>query len=229
MTWKRWTLIGVIAGVLAVVGGPWVYINLIERDAPAPLTTSSTGTQAQGATSGTSDTATDGTWNVASGSLVGYRVDEVLFGQSTTAVGRTDDVSGSMNVSGTTIDAATFTVDMTTVTSDQQRRDNQFHGRIMQTSTYPTATFELTDPITFDDIPSVGATVTKAVSGELTLRGTTKAVDVELTGERTASGITVKGAVPIVFAEWGIPNPSFGPVSTEDNGVLEFALNFTHA
>ena len=226
MNWKRWTLIGVIAGMLAVVVGPWTYINLIAGEAPAPLTEATT-TQSESAAP--ASTSTDGTWNVARGSLVGYRVDEVLFGQNATAVGRTSDVTGSMDVSGTTIETATFTVDMTTVASDEQRRDNQFHGRIMQTSTYPTATFELTEPITFDGIPSVGSTVTKTVTGKLTLHGTTKVVNVDLTGERTASGITVKGSIPIVFAEWDIPSPSFGPVTTEDNGILEFALNFSHA
>jgi polyisoprenoid-binding protein YceI len=228
MNWKRWTLIAVIAALLGVVGGPWAYIHLVQSDAPAPLTeTAGGGTQAAGTVSDSSATsATDGTWNVASGSVVGYRVDEVLFGQSTTAVGRTSDVTGSMQVDGTTITAATFTVDMTTVRSDQARRDGQFNGRIMQTSTYPRATFELTEPIGFDGVPSVGTTVTKTVAGKLTLHGTTKTVNVDLNGERTSSGITVKGSVPIVFADWGIPNPSFGPVSTEDHGILEFALNF---
>ena len=37
------------------------------------------------------------------------------------------------------------------------------------------------------------------------------------------------GRTPITFADWNISNPSFGPVTTEDNGVLEFALNFAHA
>ena len=36
----------------------------------------------------------------------------------------------------------------------------------------------------------------------------------------------MNGAIPIVFAEWGIPNPSTGPISTEDNGLLEFLLVF---
>jgi len=39
--------------------------------------------------------------------------------------------------------------------------------------------------------------------------------------------IEVNGTIPIVFADYGIPNPSFGPASTEDNGVLEFLLVFT--
>jgi len=39
----------------------------------------------------------------------------------------------------------------------------------------------------------------------------------------------VAGSIPITFADWNIANPSFGPVSTDDNGVLEFALNFGRA
>jgi hypothetical protein len=36
--------------------------------------------------------------------------------------------------------------------------------------------------------------------------------------------IVVIGEVPIVFAEWGIPNPSIPGITTEDAGVLEFNL-----
>ena len=41
-----------------------------------------------------------GVWKVGSGSTAGYRADEVLFGQTTTAVGRTSDVTGSMTIAG---------------------------------------------------------------------------------------------------------------------------------
>ena len=40
--------------------------------------------------------------------------------------------------------------------------------------------------------------------------------------------IRVLGRLPIVFADWNIGNPSFGPVTTEDHGVLEFLLNLKH-
>jgi hypothetical protein len=36
--------------------------------------------------------------------------------------------------------------------------------------------------------------------------------------------VSVVGEIPIVFAEWGIPNPSIPGISTEDAGVLEFNL-----
>jgi hypothetical protein len=57
----------------------------------------------------------------------------------------------------------------------------------------------------------------------------TRAVTLEVTGRYTGSQVQVAGSIPITFADWNIGNPSFGPVSTEDHGVLEFALNFDRA
>ncbi len=226
--WKRWLVIGVAAAALLLVGGPFVYIHFIEGASPPPLTLASP------SASGTSSdpapaTATDGTWKVSTGSLVGYRVKEVLFGQSNVAVGRTGHVTGSITVSGTAVTGGSFTVDMATVTSDQSRRDEQFNGRIMETSTFPTATFRVTQPIELGSIPANGAERTVQAKGQLTLHGVTRTVDFEVTGRYTGSAVQVAGSIPITFADWNIPNPSFGPITTEDHGVLEFALNFTHA
>lgn len=230
--WKRWVAIGVVAGAVALVGGPYVYIHLIEGTAPPPLTLatpSATSTTSATASSGQAAGSSEGTWNISSDSVVGYRVKEVLFGQSNVAVGRTSSITGSMTVNGTTVTEATFTVDMTTVQSDQSRRDGQFNGRIMETSAYPTATFTLTQPIQLGSIPAQGATRTYQATGNLTLHGVTKAVTFKLTGLYTGSTAQVAGSIPITFADWSIPNPSFGPVTTEDHGVLEFALNFSAA
>jgi hypothetical protein len=51
-------------------------------------------------------------------------------------------------------------------------------------------------------------------------------VTLDLTAKRTAGRIQAAGSVPVVFAEWGIPNPSFGPAKTGDRGELEFLLLF---
>lgn len=232
--WKRWLAVGVAAAAMAVVGGPFVYIHFIEGSAPAPLTlttpaATSSAAGATGSESGQVSVAADGTWNVTDGSLVGYRVKEVLFGQSNTAVGRTDAITGSMTVSGTTITKASFTVDMASVTSDQSRRDGQFNGRIMDTGTYPTATFTLTQPIDLGSVPAQGAQRSFKATGTLTLHGVTKTVTFTLTGQYAGSTVQVAGSIPITFADWSIPNPSFGPVATEDHGLLEFALNFVHS
>src|SRR5439155_16510770 len=137
-SWRFWLLTGVLVLAVGVVGGPFVYIHFIEKKAPAPLSLSSPSASATATASNTNaTTGMNGTWTITTGSRVGYRVQEVLFGQSNTAAGRTSSVTGSITVDGKTVSAATFTVDMTTVASDQQRRDNQFNGRIMDTASYP--------------------------------------------------------------------------------------------
>ena len=51
-----------------------------------------------------------------------------------------------------------------------------------------------------------------------------------LSAQRTATQIRVSGSIPITFADWNIPNPSFaGFVTTENHGVLEFLLVFRRA
>jgi polyisoprenoid-binding protein YceI len=226
--WKRWLLTASVAAVIAVVGGTWVYIHVIQGDAPAALTVADALPTALGGSPSSTNVSADpsGAWNVANGSKVGYRVNEVLFGQTHEAVGRTEDVTGTMKVEGTTITQATFTADMTTVTSDDSRRDGQFNGRIMETSTYPTATFELTEPIELGRIPDEGTEATYSATGNLTLHGVTKSVTFDVTGLWSGSTIQIAGSIAITFGDYHIADPSFaGLVSTEDHGALEFALN----
>lgn len=229
--WKRWLVIAVAAGVVLTVGGPYVYFNFVQGDAPDPLGLSSPSpTSTPAGQSGATGTIGEknGVWTVTDGSVVGYRIEEVLFGQSNEAVGRTSSITGSVALRGTTITEGAFTVDMTTVTSDEDMRDEQFHGRIMETATYPTATFTLTDPIALGSIPGEGEERTHEATGELTLHGVTRSVTFEVTGRITGSAFEVAGQMPITFADWNIENPSLGPVTTEDHGTLEFSLSFLH-
>jgi polyisoprenoid-binding protein YceI len=222
--------------VAVVVGGPFVYIHFIEGKAPAPLSlsTTTTTTTAGGAeaTSAAAEaspsSAVEGTWHIAAGSIAGYRIKETLFGQSNTAVGRTSSITGSITISPASVTAGRFSVDMTTVKSDQSLRDEQFQGRIMDTSTYPTATFVLTQPIQLGSVPAHGAIMTETATGQLTLHGTTRSVTFEVQARRSGATISVSGSIPIVFAGYGIDNPSGGPATTADHGLLEFLLNFSH-
>lgn len=224
----RWTVAGVVAVAVLAVAGPFVYINLIKSDAPAPLTAPTTPATTQAGQSA-SDGSIAGTYSVTSGSQAGYRVKEVLFGQDTEAVGRTSAVTGQITVDGTRVTAGDFSVDLTTVQSDERRRDNQFQGRIMDTATYPTATFKLAQPIELSSLPADGATISAKAQGQLTLHGTTRQVTVDVSAQRSAGSIRLSGQIPVTFADWNIPNPSFGPASTEDHGLIEFLLVLARA
>lgn len=167
-----------------------------------------------------------GVWIATSDSTLGYRVKEVLGGVDTEGVGRTNQVTGEITLEGTTLTSASFTVDVATITSDSSRRDSQFTGRIMDTATHPQASFTLTTPVDLERIPGVGERIMVEVTGDLTLRGTTRSVTFPLTAEYSGSQIAVLGNIDILFADYGIPNPSNNFVKTGDDGLLEFVLVF---
>jgi len=230
----KWIIALPIAALLLVTAGTWTYIHVLSDDAPARLTLG--GSIADNVPATTAITAAgdstaapasfDGTWIATSGSQAGYRVNEVLFGQSTEAVGRTSNVDGALTISGTKIETADISIDLASVTSDKSQRDNQFRGRIMSVTKYPTATFKLTSPIDLGSLPADGATVSVPATGDLTLHGATKSVTTTVTAKRTGGTIQVNGTIPVVFADYGIPNPSFGPANTDDHGVIEFLVAF---
>ncbi|HUB69744.1 MAG TPA: YceI family protein, partial [Acidimicrobiales bacterium] len=153
---------------------------------------------------------------------------EVLVGQQSTAVGRTSEVWGSLTVLGTSVSKGSFTANMGSVVSDQPQRNAQFDGRIMDVSAYPTATFVLTKPIALGSVPANGTVKSFEATGDLTMHGETKPVTFSLSAERSGASIYVLADINIVFANWGIANPSFtGFVTTQDHGTLEVLLRLT--
>ena len=224
MTRIRILLAGGLTAALLVVGGPWVYINLVRDDAPDRLSLSST-TVDTGSVGDT--TVVPGEWVTTTDSVVGYRVAEILFGQSTEGVGRTSKVEGLLTVSAAGLDSAEFVVDMATVVSDDERRDRQFRSAIMDTDSHPQATFVLTSSVPLTEASLAGGMLDTVATGDLTLRGTTRTVQVALHARLNGDLIEVVGSITVVFDEWGIPSPSRPGISVEDRGELEFRLVFS--
>jgi polyisoprenoid-binding protein YceI len=245
--WLRWLIGAIVVLVVLGVGGPFVYIHFFNGSTPAALslpTASSSVSSSPGGTTTPSGTAAAstaasgslaGAYRVGSGSVVGYRVNEVLLGQSTTAVGRTTSVTGHLTIAGSTATAAAFSVPMDTVHSDKSERDGQFDGRIMDVSQYPTGTFTLTSPIVLAPLPATGVIKSYTADGKLTLHGVTRTVTFTLTAERStakdgSTQIEVAGDIPVLFSDYNIQNPSVGGfVTTQDHGLLEFLLVFSKA
>jgi polyisoprenoid-binding protein YceI len=221
----------VVLAVLLGLLGPFVYIHFIEGPAPAKLelpssSASTTTTPSQG--SGTTSSSLEGTWNVGSGSTAGYRVQEVLLGQSATAVGRTNKIWGSLTIAGSTVTKGTFTVNLATVVSDQSQRNARFAGPIMDVSRYPTATLTLTSPISLGTIPAAGAVTKYNAVGDLDLHGVTRSVSFPVSAERVGSEVDVLANILIPFSDWNIANPSIGGfVTTANTGTLEVLLHLT--
>jgi polyisoprenoid-binding protein YceI len=228
---RTWFIAIPVLIVIGLVAGPFIYINFIQEDPPERLgftdTTAATDTgtsDGEDTTAGSDAEAFQGEWTTTDGTEAGYRVGEVLFGQDAEAVGRTSDVTGKITIDGTTLTAADFEVDLTAVASDEDRRDNQFQGRIMDTDSFPTATFVLTEPIDIGKVPADLEEVTVSATGDLTLRGATQSVTFDLSARINGDAIEVNGSIPITFADYGIPDATFGPATVQDHGEIEFLL-----
>lgn len=242
---KGWIVaLAALVGFVVVVGGVWYFV--FRDTAPAEVSIDSasdaikeSNASSNSGTSGTSTTNTlDGTWTVNStigsfndftSSFAGFRVQEQLAGVGAkTAVGRTPKVTGTMTMDGTTIPKATFEVDMTTLTTDDSRRDGQLRTQGIETSKFPKATFTLTQPIALGSIPTEGEKITVNAVGDLTLHGVTKQVTFPLTAQRTGDVIAVVGQLEIPFSDYSISKPtSVAVLSVEDKGIMEVQLFFT--
>jgi polyisoprenoid-binding protein YceI len=181
----------------------------------------------------------DGAWSVdtsigefsfedATSSFVGFRIQEVLATVgATTAVGRTPVVSGSFVLSGAIITETMIEADMAEIVTNASRRDRAVQ-RALDTGTFPTATFTLTDPIDLGVIPNEGEPVSATAVGELTIKGVTQPIEIPLEAQLVGDLIAIVGAVDVTFDDWGISVPSAPIVaSVEDHGVLELQLFFT--
>jgi polyisoprenoid-binding protein YceI len=185
------------------------------------------------------DASLDGTWTVdtsigsfafeeATSSFVGFRVAEELASiGATEAVGRTPDVSGSLEIEGTTLVAASVEADFTTIVSNDSRRDNRIQGAL-ETSEFPTASFVLTEPVDFGSIPASGESIAVTARGDLTVHGVTNAIEMPLEAQLIDDVIVVVGSTEVVFADYGVEVPSAViVVSAEDRGPIELQLFFT--
>jgi polyisoprenoid-binding protein YceI len=192
-----------------------------------PTTTATSGAAATTVATPKSTNGIDGLWKVTSGSTVGYRVKEILQGQETEGVGRTNAVTGTLTIQGTTVSAVELTADLTTLKSDNGRRDDQVQDRILETAKFPNAVIKLKAPIELGSVPGDKVEVTKSAKISFTLHGVTKDVSLDVNARRNGDKLEITGAMKIVFADYGITNPSLPPlVTTEPDGLLEFLIVF---
>ncbi len=235
-------LLGIGAAVVVLLaagfGGWWFFIR---DDAPKKASideaskTLDENTTSTGSDGSSGSGEVDGTWGVDtgigsfddfSGTFAGFRIQEELATiGGTTAVGRTPDVSGSLTIAGDNVTEGSFEVDMTTLTSDQSRRDNAIKDNGLQTNTFPKATFEITEPIALPADATSGDKVKFSATGDLTLHGVTKTVTISFDGQFANGEIAVVGNTPIKLVDYDIEKPTnVMALSIDDEGSLEFQV-----
>ena len=231
---------------LALLGGAGAYAYFFSglRTSPTALALSSpTPTPTASATtspSATSAASGIGTWQVASGSLAGYRVKEQFAGQSSSheAVSRTSDVSGQVTITQTggvyTMSSGKITVQLASLASvdsvagfNVSTRDGIVQ-RTLDVSSYPTAVFEA-GSVVLPAAASSGQQVTVTVPGQLTIHGVKK--DVTATLQLRVSGGTaqIAGSIQTNMTEFGISPPQVPITVVQPAVTIEFSLNLTHS
>jgi polyisoprenoid-binding protein YceI len=232
---------GALIVVLAVGFAAWWF--LIRDDAPEEASIDDASQTLDESGSGSSEGASlEGAWQVDdsigsfdydaedfSGTWAGYRFDEELGGiGANTAVGRTPGVTGSMTVEGDEVTAAEVEVDMTTLQSDEDRRDNAITSRGLETDRFPTGTFRLTEPLALPDGVESGERVSTSATGELTLHGVTNPVTLEVEAELRGENAVIVGNAPVAMSDFDIDPPTNAFVlSVDDEGTFEFQVFFS--
>ena len=208
MTRRPLILLAVLAAV--AVGGYVAYDQFLRGDEVLPLTlpsaspTDASPTDASPSATASSEPSSPtgtgtqgelaGEWTVTDGSIVGYRVREKLASlpAQSDAVGRTSDVTGSVTLAASgdavTVIAASFEADLSTLASDDGRRDRRIQQIGLESSRFPSGSFKLTSPIEVSAAALNGETVAVTLVGDLTIHGVTKSVSIpaqaRLNGDR---------------------------------------------
>ncbi len=162
-------------------------------------------------------------------SFVGFRVVEVLAGgvAESTAVGRTAEVVGSIELSGALLVAATMEVEIATLRTDNSHRDSHMR-QALETDEFPLAVFTLVEPLELPIGVFEGETFSGPAEGDLTIKGVTNRAVFDLSARLVGDTIVAVGSSEVVFGDYGVTAPtSASVISVEDHGVMEFLLYFT--
>ena len=234
---------GIAAAAAIVILGAVGAFFLLGGDSPDEVdletavgsvsTTAGSGDDAEAATS-VADMS--GTWTIdaetgefdyetATGTFAGFRIDEELVNVGATeAVGRTGDVTGTVVIDANSVTAADITVDMTTITTNNSRRNSKVQ-EALATDQFPTSTFSLTEPIELPDGAADGEKISVTGVGDLTVNGVTESIEIPLEAQLAGDTIVIVGSTEITFADFDVEVPSAPVVlSVSDTGTLELQL-----
>lgn len=145
------------------------------------------------------------------------------------AIGTTHSVQGSFKIktgSSPLVAAMKITVDLRTLQTDSQRRDNYVRQNYLESDTYPYAAFVSVSaqglPPTYND----GQTAHFQLIGNLTLHGKTNKETFDVQGKVASNTITGTATSTIYMTDFGIQPPNLVGIAIAQNKVV-ISLNFT--
>jgi len=211
--------IAIVAGGFYIFGGP---------RSSTPALGSSGGTAAQ-----LTPTTNETVYTIdSSGSDAYFTIDEVLFGNPNTVVGKTSQVTGEILINKqdpSKTRVGQIKVDLSTLVTDNDLRNNTIQNRILETGDASNQ-FAAFDAKSTDGLPesiTVGQTVSFKMTGDLTIHGVTKSVTFDVTATLPSANV-LKGeaSTTVTYADFNINIPDVPSVTSVGNSV-KLDLNFT--
>jgi polyisoprenoid-binding protein YceI len=167
----------------------------------------------------------------AGGNAARYRIREQLVGLDlpNDAVGETKNVTGVISVDdkGKLISSESkFTVDVSNLVSDKDRRDGFVRRRVLETEQYPTVTLVPTEIRGISmPLPTSGSR-TFDIVGNLTVRGVTRPTTWKVTADFSPAGLSGKAATAFTFKDFSIEQPRV-PVVLSVDETIKLELDFS--
>jgi polyisoprenoid-binding protein YceI len=162
-----------------------------------------------------------------SGNEARYRVREQLMHHDlpNDAVGKTTAITGGISLSASgAIDTAAskISIDVTSLRSDQERRDGYVQHRTLETAQYPTVVFVPTSMIGAH-IPLASGKQSFDVAGMLTVHGVTRPTVWHVKAQGSGSDVTGSGWTQFTFADVQLAQPRVSVLlSVADTIKLEY-------
>jgi polyisoprenoid-binding protein YceI len=231
----------VVVAALAIAAASWWFLiredNELATNAPDIPADLVEGTRTDGETPVTDETPvhSEGAQAftiISERSEAAYFADEQLASLPlpSTAKGATQDITGTFYLTEDGLDldpsrASTFTVDLTTITSDKDMRDRRVQNDALQTNQFPTATFTATSVTGYDPAISAGEEQTLQLTGTMDLHGVQKEITWEVKARREGDVITALATVNFPYSDFSITPPNIaGFVSVEDDVTLQVQI-----
>jgi len=172
----------------------------------------------------------NGTW-VVSGtgeSFAGVRINEELRGiGAVTAVLRTPEVTGDAVISNGLLTALTINVDLTTLSSDDARRDRSI-ASALDFVNFPNATFVLDGTVDISGLEESEPLMFDA-PGMLSINGQQQPVTARVTVAKAVGALVAVAEIPVLFGDYAVRLPSAPIVlSIADDGIIETQLRFVN-
>ncbi|MEJ6012245.1 YceI family protein [Corynebacterium sp. H127] len=219
----------VIAAVVAILTIALVSVVPVAYKAYMTPGVKTEGITVEGAKNASTDF--NGNWTVTKAApgnptSVGYTFWEILPGERRATSGSTKDASGDVAIENGKLTKANITIDMATIETDRQKRDINVRMKLLETDSYPTATFVADENANVDvsHIPDNASIGQVTVPGTLTIHGVSKHIDAKLDVLRTGENLVVGAAIPINRLDYGVETPDFVAAKIDAEGHLNIRL-----